>query len=70
MNKLYTDWATIYDEIYQQLFDYTKDFAFYDSHLLIKNLILGNRFIALQKLFDLLTSFIRHLSISKKIEFY
>ena len=33
MNKLYTDWATIYDEIYQQLFDYNKDFAFYDSHL-------------------------------------
>ena len=33
MNKLYTDWATIYDDIYQQLFDYNKDFSFYDSHL-------------------------------------
>ena len=37
MNKLYTDWATIYDEIYQQLFDYNKDFAFYDSHLQAHN---------------------------------
>ena len=37
MNKLYTDWAVIYDEIYQQLFDYNKDFAFYDSHLQAHN---------------------------------
>ncbi len=37
MNKLYTDWATIYDEIYQQLFDYNKDFTFYNSHLQAHN---------------------------------
>ena len=37
MNKLYTHWATIYDKIYQQLFDYDKDFAFYDSHLQANN---------------------------------
>lgn len=33
MSKLYSDWANIYDDIYQQLFDYDKDFAFYHNQL-------------------------------------
>lgn len=33
MSKLYTDWAVIYDDIYEQLFDYNADFEFYHHHL-------------------------------------
>lgn len=33
MSKLYTNLARVYHEIYQTLFDYDKEFEFYDKHL-------------------------------------
>ena len=37
MTKLYTTLANIYHEMYQHVFDYDKEFSFYDSILMNKN---------------------------------
>ncbi len=37
MSKLYTSLAKVYHEIYQSLFNYDEEFAFYDTHLKANN---------------------------------